>query len=82
MSTAPRFLTVVIQLPEDPASRRAIAEDLQLFRDYKGGKVTAVYAGDAISENEQMEALIPCSATHAIREQVNAGSPPMMTLKA
>lgn len=82
MSTTPHFLTVVIQLPEEPAAQRAIVEDLQLFRDYKGGKVTAVYAGDAISENEQMEALIPSSATRTIREQVNAGRPPLMTLKA
>lgn len=77
MSDANTHMTIVIRLPADPAERKAIVKDFPLFGDYKGAPVTAIYAGDAISEIEQLEELVSPAAVERVRRYVKkSGSVP------
>jgi hypothetical protein len=52
---AKQYMTVVIELPDDPAQRKAVTGALPLFENFHGGRVMAIYAGDAITETELFE---------------------------
>lgn len=52
---AKQYMTVVIELPDDPTQRKGVTAALPLFEDFHGGRVTAIYAGDAITETELFE---------------------------
>lgn len=52
---APQFLTVVIRLPDDKESRKAITRDLQLGGSFHGGVVTAWSMEDEITKMEFVE---------------------------
>lgn len=68
---AKRYLTVVIELPDGVAAQ-AVTKALPLFGDFHGGKVTASYAGDAISENEVFERCADPMLIKAVRDEVTA----------
>lgn len=80
MNPATRFLTVVIRLPDDPRARDAVVCDFRLFEKYKGADVTALYAGDAITENELLEQHVPRSEVRLIREQAGKDLPSTATM--
>lgn len=69
---AKQSITVVIELPEDPDARNAIKNALPLFENFHGGQVTAMYAGDAISENEIYKRNADPTLIKAVRDQVAA----------
>jgi len=48
-------MTVVIQLPEDPAQRKAIAKALPMSGNFLGGRITAMSLEDEITVNEVLE---------------------------
>lgn len=50
-----KYVSVVIELPEDAEARSTVLNSLPLFGEFHGGRITAVYAGDAITENELFE---------------------------
>lgn len=67
-----RYLTVVIELPADPAKAKDVLAEIPLFENFHGGYVTAMYAGDAISENEVFEANADPMLIKTVRDQVAA----------
>lgn len=69
---AKRYMTAVIELPEDQTDAKAVMAALPLFGTFRGGTITAVYAGDAISENEIFEASADPILIKAVRDQVAA----------
>lgn len=80
MSPLPQFLTVVIRLPDDPSARADVVRDFRLFEKYKDADVTALYAGDAITENELLEQHVPPTEVRLIREQAGKDLPPVATM--
>jgi hypothetical protein len=70
----PRYLTVVIRLPEDSAQRKAITKEFSLFGKFKHGEVSAVYAGDAITENEILETYVGPAERLVIQAKINQQS--------
>jgi hypothetical protein len=50
-----KYLTVVVELPSDNEAAQAVTKALPLFQNLHGGTITAIYAGDAITENELFE---------------------------
>lgn len=80
-----KYLTVVIQLPDDAVAASKVTKALPMFGDFHGGTVTAAYAGDAISENELFEERCGASTAAEIRRkvthsQVNAGTDRVLML--
>lgn len=69
---AKRYLTVVIELPDDADAARAVTQALPLFGGFHGGVVTAAYAGDAISENEVFERCADPMLIKSVRDEVAA----------
>lgn len=69
---AKRYFTAVIELPDDAAATNVVLKALPLFGDFYGGTVTAVYAGDAISENEIFERNSDPRLVKAVRDEVAA----------
>lgn len=67
-----RYMTAVIELPEDKEAAKAVVHALPLFGSFHGGTVTAVYAGDAISENEIFERNADPRLVQAVRAEVAA----------
>ncbi len=67
-----RYFTAVIELPDDPAAAKGVMQALPLFGVFNGGTVTAVYAGDAISENEIFERNADPRLVKAVRDEVAA----------
>lgn len=66
-----KYITVAVRLPDDHAGRRAVVEALSLGAAViGGGRVTAVYAGDAITENEIYERHADPVLSRAVREEV------------
>jgi hypothetical protein len=49
------YLTVVIQLPDDPEQRKAVTAVLPLSGNFHGGRITAMSLEDEISVNELLE---------------------------
>ncbi len=80
MSTATRFLTVVIRLPDDATDRASVVRDFRLFGKYKDADVTALYAGDAITEKELLEQYVPPREARLIREQAGQDLPAAATM--
>ncbi|MFL9936451.1 hypothetical protein P0D88_47440 [Paraburkholderia sp. RL18-103-BIB-C] len=62
-----QYLTVVIELPDDQEQRNAVKKALPLFEDFHGGWVTAMYLGDAITENELFEKEAKAKVTARVR---------------
>jgi len=67
-----QYFTAVIELPSDPPSSNSIMKVLSLFNDFNGGRVTAVYAGDAITENEVFERHADAGLLRTVRSEVAA----------
>lgn len=65
-----QYITAVIDLPDDPVTKKAVTGALGLFNDFHGGKVTALYAGDAISENEIYERNADPHLIKSVRDEV------------
>ena len=55
MNSPVDYLTVVIRMPSDPASRQAITHTLSIGTDFNGGEVTAMSMEDEITINELLE---------------------------
>lgn len=72
MSIRGKCITVVLAVPEDEAGARALCEAFALYGKVHGGTVTALYAGDAITETELMGRELPKEAVKRIREQAGA----------
>lgn len=70
-----KYMTVVIELPNDVAAANVVAEALPLFGNFHGGVVTAVYAGDAITASEIYESCANRSVVKIVREleRIKAG---------
>jgi len=49
------YMTVVIQLPEDPVQRKAIGKALPMSGSFLGGRITAMSLEDEITVNEVLE---------------------------
>jgi hypothetical protein len=64
-----RYMTAVIELPDDPVQRKAVIDALPLFEDFHGGRVTAVYAGDAIRETELFEKVTGAAIGASVRRE-------------
>lgn len=67
-----KFMTVVIQLPEDADQRNQITENLGLDKVFHGGVVTAVSLEDEITVNELMEEQFSLKEVNSIRERAKA----------
>lgn len=67
-----RYFTAVIELPDDPTTAKSVLQALPLFGEFNGGKVTGVYAGDAIRENEIFERNVDPRLMKAVRDEVAA----------
>lgn len=55
MPLPPHYMTVVLELPNDPESRKPVLDALPLGGYFKGARVTAMAMGDTISELEKVE---------------------------
>lgn len=82
MNPPTRFLTVVIRLPDDSCARDAVVRDFRLYEKYKGADITALYAGDAITENELLAQYLPRMELRLIREQAGKDLPVTATIAA
>lgn len=82
MSAPTRYVTVVLELPPSPIAKKAVLDALPLFGQFKDARVTAMYAGDAITENELLEQHVRPQEVRLIREQANQPPPTLMTLEA
>lgn len=80
MPTPTHYLTVVLELPTDTSARQSVLNALPLFGQFQSARITAMYAGDAVTENELMEPFITPKEVHLIRERAN--QLPMVTLEA
>lgn len=67
-----RYITAVFKLPADEGQATAVCRALALGNDFLGSAVTAVYAGDAISENEVFERNADPRLVKAVRDEVAA----------
>lgn len=66
------YLTVVIQLPDDPGQREAVREALPLSGVFNGGRITAVSLEDEITVNELLEAKLDSDDVDEARAQAKA----------
>lgn len=82
MSAPTRYVTVVLELPASPAATKAVLDALPLFGKFKEARVSAMYAGDAITENELLEQHVRPTEVRLIREQASQPPPGLMTLEA
>lgn len=55
---APRYMTVVIKMPEDREQRNRICDELSIGKQFHGGEVTAASAEDEMGRVERFEALL------------------------
>lgn len=66
-----KYITVAVRLPADDAGRRAVTQALALGAEVTGGgRVTAAYAGDAVSENEIYEQHADPLLVKSVRDEV------------
>lgn len=82
MPASTRFLTVVLELPDNPAVKRDVLDALPLFGQFKGANITGVAAGDAVTESELLEQIVHPKELRPILEQANHPRPPQMSFKA
>ena len=64
---AKQYLTVVIELPDDQEQRNAVKNALPLLKTFTAGGFTAIYFGDAITENELFEKEAKTKVTARVR---------------
>jgi len=69
-------------MPAPAIARDAVVRDFQLFEKYKEADVTALYAGDAITENELLEQHVSHVELRLIREQAGRDIPSTATIAA
>lgn len=61
------YLTVVIQMPEDPSNRRLIVDAIGMGKTFHGGVVTAMSLEDEITLNEQLIDAVDSSVEDSAR---------------
>lgn len=66
-----QMMTVVISFPDAATAAKAAREAVPFGGEFHGGEVTAIYAGDAISENEIFEQNANPELIKAVREKVS-----------
>ena len=69
---AKRYMTAVIELPEDEEAALVVYRAMALGNNVYGGSAVAAYAGDAISENEIFERNADPRLVKAVRDEVAA----------
>ena len=67
-----QYMTVVIKFPDVDTASKVARETLPYGGQFQGGEITAVYAGDAISENEVFEQNSDPKLIQIVRDQVAA----------
>lgn len=72
MTTTKRYITAVIELPADAAGQRTVAAALPYGENFHGGKITGLYAGDAIAETELYEVHVGPHITKEVRQRAAA----------
>ncbi|UTO21244.1 hypothetical protein NGC85_17275 (plasmid) [Acinetobacter sp. Z1] len=65
-----KFLTVVLQLPDDKNQRNAITDILGIGKELNGAVITALSQEDEISINELLEETLDFDEVNAIRAKV------------
>jgi hypothetical protein len=71
------YLTVVIQLPDEPEQRKTVTAALPLFGNFHGGRITAMSLEDEITVNELLEQKLDSDDVEEAREkakQIAAGA--------
>lgn len=66
------YLTVVIQLSDDPERRNKITSALPLSGNFHGGRITAMSLEDEITVNELSEDMLGCDDVDEARAQPKA----------
>lgn len=66
------YMTVVIQLPDDPQQRETIARTLPLAGTFHGGQITALSLEDEITVNELLEELLDSDDVDDARRRARA----------
>ena len=66
------YLTVVIQLPDDPEQRKAVTAALPLSGNFHGGCITAMSLEDEITVNEILENKLHSDEVQQARAQAKA----------
>ncbi len=66
------YLTVVIQLPDDPAQRKEVTAALPLSGNFHGGRITAMSLEDEITVNELLEEKLDSDEVDEARAQAKA----------
>ncbi|CAE6820776.1 hypothetical protein R70006_06186 [Paraburkholderia domus] len=63
------YLTVVIQLPDDPEQRKAVTTALPMAGNFHGGRITAMSLEDEITVNELLEEKLDAFEVDVARAQ-------------
>lgn len=66
------YMTVVIQLPDDPEQRKAVMSALPLSGNFQGGRITAISLEDEITVNELLEEMLDGGDVDEARAQAKA----------
>jgi len=66
------YLTVVIQLPDDPEQRKVVTAALPLSGNFHGGRITAMSLEDEITVNEILEEKLDSDEVDDARAQAKA----------
>lgn len=66
------YVTVVVQLPDDPAQREKILGQFQVGGDFHGGRVTAMSTEDEITVVELMEARLDSVDVDEVRAEAKS----------
>ncbi|WP_225031026.1 hypothetical protein [Paraburkholderia sp. XV] len=66
------YLTVVIQLPDDPQQRKTVTAALPLSGNFHGGRITAMSLEDEITVNELLEEMLDGEQVDEAREKAKA----------
>ncbi|MGH8156605.1 MAG: hypothetical protein ACREPQ_00665 [Rhodanobacter sp.] len=82
MPTPTRYVTVVLELPATPAAKKSVLEALPLLGHIQEARITGMYAGDAITENELLEKFVHPREVRLIREETRHDHPLQMTIEA
>ncbi|KWN05889.1 hypothetical protein WT83_27795 [Burkholderia territorii] len=66
------YMTIVIELPDDPTQRKAISTELPLSGTFHGGRITAVSLEDEITVNEMLEEMLDSSEVDDARARAKS----------
>ncbi|WP_420213395.1 hypothetical protein ACN8ZM_39950 (plasmid) [Burkholderia aenigmatica] len=66
------YLTVVIQLPDDPEQRGAVTAALPVSGNFHGGRITALSLEDEITVNELLEEMLDGDEVDEARAKAKA----------